>query len=222
MMMRTIFLCAAALGVSIGPAHAKKKAPPAGFEAALPQSPLPSPSPDGAIFNASSGYAPLHSGFRARSVGDTLTITLIEEVEASKAAGSKTQRSGNLGITPPTAGPLSFLNPESLKASAQSSFNGQGNATQRTSLNGEVSVTIADVRPNGTAFVKGQKMLMLSHGREWVQLSGIVRLSDIGHDNRLTSAQVADANIAYSGKGSVQNAGREGWLSRFFGKISPF
>ena len=222
MMMRTIFLCAAALGVSIGPAHAKKKAPPAGFEAALPQSPLPSPSPDGAIFNASSGYAPLHSGFRARSVGDTLTITLIEEVEASKAAGSKTQRSGSLGITPPTAGPLSFLNPEALKASAQSSFNGQGNATQRTSLKGEVSVTIAEVRPNGTALVKGQKLLMLSHGREWVQLSGIVRLSDIGHDNRLASNQVADANIAYSGKGSVQNAGREGWLSRFFGKISPF
>lgn len=222
MMVRMAILIGASAGLIASPAAAKKKGPPAGYDATLPTAPLPSPSRDGAIFNASTGYAPLHSGFRARSVGDTLTITLIEGVEASKSAGSKTQRSGNLGITPPTAGPLSFLNPEALKASAQSSFNGQGNATQRTSLKGEVSVTIADVRPNGTALVKGQKLLMLSHGREWVQISGIVRLSDIGHDNRLTSAQVADANIAYSGKGSVQNAGREGWLSRFFGKISPF
>jgi len=33
---------------------------------------------------------------------------------------------------------------------------------------------------------------------------------------------VADARISYSGAGSVQRASREGWLSRFFGVISPF
>ncbi len=212
-------LCACLLA---SPVSAKKKRPAEDFKPSLPHVPLTAPSNTGAIFSTQAGYAPLHSGFRAQAVGDIVSIVLVEEVSTSKSAGSKTQRNGNLGITPPTSGPLSFLKADALKAAAQSSFNGQGNATQQTSLTGEISVTIADVRTNGTALVKGQKMLMLSHGREWVQFSGIVRLSDIGHDNRIASGQVADANITYSGKGSVQNAGREGWLSRFFGKISPF
>ena len=62
----------------------------------------------------------------------------------------------------------------------------------------------------------------LSHGEEWVQLSGIIRLADIDQNNRIPSIRVADAWISYSGAGSVQRASREGWLSRFFGVISPF
>jgi flagellar L-ring protein precursor FlgH len=56
-----------------------------------------------------------------------------------------------------------------------------------------VSVTIAEVRPNGTVLVKGEKRLTLSQGQEWVQLSGIVRLADIDTTNRVQSGQVADA-----------------------------
>ena len=221
-MISKIFTYGITICLAASPLYAKKKGPPEGFEATLPQAPAPEPTPNGAIFSAAAGYAPLHSGFRARAVGDTLTIALVENVSASKSAGSKTQRNGSLAVTPPATGPLSFIKPESLKAGAQSSFSGSGNATQQTSLSGEISVTIAEVRPNGTALVKGQKVLLLSHGKEWVQFSGIVRLSDIGNENRINSAQVADANVVYSGKGSVQKAGREGWLSRFFNMVSPF
>lgn len=221
-MMRRLILLSLATGVWLSPALARKKGPPSGFEASVPQPVAPVPASDGAIFSASAGYAPLHSGFRARIVGDMITIALVETVSTSKSASSKTQRSGSFGITPPTAGPLSALKADALKAASQSSFNGQGNASQQSSLSGQISVTIAEVRPNGTALVKGQKLLNLSHGQEWIQLSGIVRLSDIGHENRISSSNVADAHIIYSGKGSVQRAGREGWLSRFFSKISPF
>ena len=62
----------------------------------------------------------------------------------------------------------------------------------------------------------------LSQGEEWVQLAGIIRLADIDQDNRILSIRVADARISYSGAGSIQRAGREGWLSRFFGAVSPF
>jgi flagellar L-ring protein FlgH len=83
-------------------------------------------------------------------------------------------------------------------------------------------VTIAEVRPNGTALVRGEKLMHLSQGEEWVQLSGIVRLSDIDQDNRVASPRLADARITYSGKGSVQRASREGWLSKFFNIVTPF
>jgi len=202
------------------PAHAAKK-PPAGFEPSLPVAPAPHVA-DGAIFNASAGYAALVEGRLARAVGDPLTIALVENVTSTKSAGSKTDRKGNIGIVPPTAGLLSFLNPNALKASGGSSFNGNGNAVQSSSLAGDVSVTIAEVRSNGTALVRGEKRLLLSQGQEWVQFSGIIRLADIGPDNRIASSRVADARIEYSGNGSVQRASREGWLQKFFNAISPF
>ena len=214
----------AAVAVSLlqaQPVQAARK-PPAGFEAALPLPPPPDLPPDGAIFNAGTGYAGLVEGHRARAVGDPLTVQLVEQMTTSKSAGSKTQRQGGFNLIPPATGPLGFLNPDALNGSGGSSFNGQGNASQTSSLAGEVSVTIAQVRPNGTALIRGEKRLLLSQGHEWVQFSGIVRLADIGPDNRILSTRVADARIEYAGNGSIQRAGKAGWLQRFFNTISPF
>lgn len=204
-----------------GQAHGKPTRPAEGFGAVLPQAPAPRPA-DGAIFNASAGYIGLAEGRRAHAVGDPLTIILTENLNSSKTAASKTQKNGGFNIVPPSAGPLSFLDPNALKASGGSSFNGQGNATQTSTLGGEVSVTIAEVRPNGTALVVGEKRLLLSQGQEWVQFSGIVRLGDIDADNRVRSTQVADARVNYTGNGSIGRASREGWLSKFFSVITPF
>lgn len=211
--------------VTFGTDPAAAAKPKRGFEPAIPAMPAPAAQPaqaTGSIFNVNTGYAGLVEGRRARAVGDPLTVVLVENMTTAKTAGAKTQKSGNFSITPPTAGPLSFLNPNALKASGGSSFNGQGNASQTSSLAGEVGVTIAEVRPNGTALVRGEKRLLLSQGQEWVQFSGIVRLGDIDPENRIASTQVADARVEYTGNGSVGRASREGWLSKFFNAISPF
>ena len=208
--------------VLITSSPALAKAPPPGFEAAFPAPPPTQRAADGSIFNASVSYAPLFQGLRARAVGDPVTISLAENTTTSKSAGSKTQRGGGGSITPPTSGPLGFLNPNALKASAQGSFKGDGTATQSSTFSSELSVTIAEVRANGTALLRGEKRMLLSQGQEWVQFSGIVRLADIDADNRIASTRVADAHFEYSGNGAIQRAGREGWLSRFFNMISPF
>jgi flagellar L-ring protein precursor FlgH len=176
----------------------------------------------GAIFQIGNGYSGLVTGTRARSLGDMVTIILVESTTTNKSTTGRTSREGSLGITPPTSGPLDFLNPDALKAEAEGSFTGGGNAAQQSRLNGAVAVTIAAIYPNGTAEVVGEKQMMLSQGDEWVQFAGRIRLVDIDSDNRLASSQVANARIIYSGKGAVQQASRPGWLSRFFNFISPF
>lgn len=198
------------------------KDPSPDFAAALPPPVVAPPRTDGAIFSVDGGYAPLYLGHRARAIGDPITIMLVESTETSKSAGSNTKREGGFSLIPPASGPLSFINPDSVKASGGSNFKGNGTAGQESSLSGQVSVTIADVRPNGTALVRGQKLLELSQGQEWVQFSGIVRLTDLDQDNRILSSRVADARIIYTGKGAIQRASREGWLSKFFNLISPF
>ncbi len=196
---------------------------PAGFAAALPlppQAAQPAPT-DGAIYQPVSGYAPLYYGQRASRVGDLVTVVLVERTQASKSASGKTARDGGFSLTPPSAGPLSF-DPAVLNSSGSSSFNGKGDAAQASMLSGDLTVTIAEVRPNGTALIRGEKVMQLSQGEEWVQLSGIVRLADIDQNNRIASPRIADARITYAGKGAVQRASREGWLSRFFNLVAPF
>lgn len=189
------------------------------YAAQMPAQQAPSA---GAIFQPSNGYANLVTGTRARQLGDMVTIILTEATATSKSTNGRTSREGEFGITPPASGPLDFLNPEALKAAAEGSFTGAGNAAQQSRLNGAVAVTIAAIYPNGTAEVVGEKQMMLSQGDEWVQFSGRIRLVDIDGDNRLASSQVANARIIYSGKGAVQQASRPGWLSRFFNFVSPF
>ncbi|MEQ5788041.1 flagellar basal body L-ring protein FlgH [Erythrobacter sp. NFXS35] len=188
---------------------------------AAPQS-LRQQASAGAIFQAGTGYAGLVTGTRARSLGDMVTIILTENTTTTKSTAGQTNRSGSFGITPPASGPLDFLNPDALKAAAEGSFSGGGNAAQQSRLNGAVAVTIAAIYPNGTAEVVGEKQMMFSQGEEWVQFAGRIRLIDIDSDNRLASSQVANARIIYSGQGAVQQASRPGWLSRFFNAISPF
>ena len=213
---------ALALLAALAALPAAAKTPPAGFAASLPVVPVVPRPADGAIFNVAAGYAALVTGARARGIGDALTITISETTTSSKTASSKTQRTGSEAVTPPTTGPFSFLKSSALNAGAQSSFNGQGNAAQTNAFSGSVAVTIAEVRANGTALVRGEKVMLLSQGQEWIQFSGIVRLADIDADNTVPSSRVADAKIEYAGNGSIQRAGREGWLSKIFAIVSPF
>lgn len=177
---------------------------------------------NGSIFQVDAGYAALHEGWRARRVGDPLTIVLVERTAASKSATSNLDSGGGFGLAPPTTGPLSLFNPTDASASGNRNFNGTGTAGQANSLSGEVSVTVAQVFANGTMLVQGQKRVTLNRGDEWVQIKGIVRMADVDRDNRVPSTRVADAQIAYTGKGDVARASRQGWLSRFFQVVSPF
>ena len=192
------------------------------FAASYAPPPPPVPHSNGSIFQASYGYTPLTSGARAGQVGDILTIALVERTVASKSNSASTDRSGEFGIKPPSTGPLSLFDPTDIATSGDLSFNGEGEAAQSNRLNGEISVTVAEVYPNGTMLVKGQKLVNINRGDEYVQISGLVRQADIGPDNRVPSTRVADARIAYSGKGEIARASRQGWLQRFFTAVSPF
>lgn len=218
-------LATIAFAASASPAHAQlfgKKKPREDFSATMPVAqPVAAPA-NGSIFQVDQGYAAYHEGTRARRVGDPLTIVLVERTVASKSAGSKLDSGGGFSLIPPSTGNLSQFLPSDIAMSGKRGFNGAGTADQSNALSGEVSVTVAEVYPNGTMLVQGQKRVTLNRGDEFVQIKGIIRVADIDANNRVASTRVADAQIAYTGKGDVARASRQGWLSRFFQVISPF
>ncbi|MFS0737615.1 flagellar basal body L-ring protein FlgH [Sphingomonas sp. 1P06PA] len=222
--MRVLALLAAAALVA-SPVHALpflKKKGPSEFAPTLAEPTPPPVRANGAIFQAANGYAPLTSGARAAMVGDILTIALVERTLAVKSATQTSGREGEIGLSPPVTGPLGFFSSSDINAGGNSSFTGRGQATQSNTLQGEITVTVAQVYPNGTMLVKGEKMVRLNRGDEQIRFAGLVRAVDIAADNRVASTRVADARITYTGTGEVARASKQGWLQRFFNVISPF
>lgn len=220
-----VLLLSAAALLAAPPALARKHKTQADmFAPTHPVVPAPESVPaNGAIFQAAYGYAPLTSGARAAMVGDIITIQLVESTQASKSTASNSSHDSNVGITPPTTGLLSKLFSSSdTTASSTQGFKGTGAASQSNSLSGQITVTVAQVYPNGTMLVKGEKALTLNRGDEYIQISGLVRQADIAPDNTVLSTRVADAKITYTGKGDIARASRQGWLARFFSVINPF
>ena len=224
-MLRTIALSASLIAtLAVAPADARKqKLQPqvTDFSATMPVAP-PAPPADGSIFHASYGYAPLTSGARAAMVGDLITVVLTESTQAQKSNSADTSRTSNIGLTPPTTGPLSFFTSTDASMGGSGAFKGKGDATQSNALTGAITVTIAQVLPNNVFLVRGEKHLTLNRGDEVIQISGLIRAADIDSTNSVLSTRVANAQINYTGKGEIARASTQGWLGRFFSRVSPF
>jgi flagellar L-ring protein precursor FlgH len=71
--------------------------------------------------------------------------------------------------------------------------------------------------------IRGEKVITINQGNEYIRVSGIVSPRDIGYDNSVSSIRIADAQIAYVGDGPTNDANVMGWLSRFFvSALMPF
>jgi len=99
---------------------------------------------------------------------------------------------------------------------------GQGVADQRASLTGSVSATVIEVLANGNLVVKGEKQLALTEGTEVIQVSGIIRPTDISPNNTVQSRRLANAQITYRGTGSLVQASKPGWGTGLLLRFWPF
>ena len=70
--------------------------------------------------------------------------------------------------------------------------------------------------------ISGQKELTLNNGKEYIRVSGIVRPEDISAGNTVSSNRLADAQISYTGAGTVADSSKPGWLSQAMRTILPF
>lgn len=190
----------------------------------LPRTPMPAAATNGSIYQ--SGFDQnLYTDRKAFRVGDIITITLQESTQASKNASSDITKdsSASLGLTSLFGGAVSAKNPLTgnsanlgAEFSGTRSNSGDSSAAQGNSLTGSLTVTIAEVLPNGVLAVRGEKWLTLNTGNELMRISGLVRADDIATDNTVLSTRVADARITYSGTGAFADASQPGWLSQFF------
>ncbi|MBY5991976.1 flagellar basal body L-ring protein FlgH [Ferrimonas balearica] len=181
---------------------------------------LPSPS-HGSLYRKGYNLA-LYQDRRAYRVGDILTVDLEEKTQASKKADTRTSKDSSLQ----GSGSYGFGN-SSGSGQAQlgggRDFSGNGSSSQQNQLSGAITVTVANVLPNGVLVIRGEKWLRLNQGDEYIRLVGLVRPEDVDQANRISSQRIADARISYGGRGTLADVNAPGWGMRFFNDpIFPF
>ena len=171
---------------------------------------------DGAIYDTSSNLF-LFEDVKARRVGDLITVVLEESINASKSASTEADKESSIDLPAPTLfGKDNRLNEIVNSIDSTQEFNGEGETTQENTIEGNITVMVHQVYPNGYLLVKGEKLIELNEGSEVVRISGIVRPVDVTTDNTVLSNQVANAQITYKGKGIVSDSSKPGWLTKFF------
>jgi flagellar L-ring protein precursor FlgH len=180
----------------------------------------------GAVFNPAGSYD-LFMDLRARAVGDILTIALIEKTNAQKEQSTSTAKKSKTDTGTPiiAGGPVTWNGKQILNNSiaGDRAFDGKADSSQSNSLIGNITVSVAERLPNGNLLVRGEKLININQGEEYIRLQGIIRPVDIGPDNTVASTKVADAKISYSARGALADSNKQGWLSRFFNSpIFPF
>jgi flagellar L-ring protein FlgH len=169
-------------------------------------------------------YRPLFEDHRARSVGDTVTIQIVERISATQSSSSELDRTGTLsgsvtalpGINATTA-----LARASVAATSGNAAAGKGSNQNTNEFSGSITAVVTAVLPNGHLMITGEKQIGVNSNVDVLRFSGQVDPRTILSTNTVSSASVANVRIEQRGRGALEQAHGIGWLSRFFLSVSP-
>ena len=184
--------------------------------------PVAAAAPAGAIFRAD-GYRPLFESHRARIVGDTVTVNIIEKVSAVQKSTSTLDRAGSVDASVKA---LPFLANTALTratatANNSNTFSGKGTTESSNDFSGTITATVVQVLANGHLIVAAEKQVGVNANVDVLRFSGQVDPRAIAPGNVVLSSQIANVRVEQRGRGQQAEAQAMGWLSRFFLSVLP-
>jgi flagellar L-ring protein precursor FlgH len=189
------------------------------FAPILPEMEESSIIPTGSLFKVN--YVNnIYSDSKAHRVGDIISVILSESTQAQKNAKTELKKENSATLDPIVGlggAAVNFKNDAIQFGFNQGSdFSGDSKSNQGNSLNGNISVHVLRVLPNGNLMIRGEKWMTLNNGDEYIRLTGVIRAQDISSGNTITSSKIANARIQYAGTGTFADMQEQGWLSSFF------
>jgi flagellar L-ring protein precursor FlgH len=178
------------------------------------------PVASGSIFNAAT-YRPLFEDHRARIVGDTLTVQIVEKVAASAKSTSSVDKSGSV-----EAGISAFPGVKSITragaaGNGSNTFGGKGATESSNDFTGTITVVVREVMPNGHLVVAGEKQIGVNNSVDMMRFSGQLDPRTIQAGNTVQSTQIANVRLEQRGRGAQADAQVMGWLGRVFLSVLP-
>jgi flagellar L-ring protein precursor FlgH len=186
----------------------------------------PPPAPraaTGSLFQVAN-YRPSFEDRRARMVGDTVTVQIVENVTASQKSTSTVDRNSSIDskITALPLQPAADLAKLGIGASTSNAFTGKGGTESANTFSGSITATVIEVLQNGHLVVAGEKQIGVNQNVDVLRFSGTVDPRLVQPGSVVSSTQVANVRIESRGRGAQGEAQTVGWLSRFFLSFQPF
>jgi flagellar L-ring protein precursor FlgH len=194
---------------------------------------MPMPKPEVASYNPNSlwrnGSRAFFKDQRARQVGDLLTVTVNITDKANIA--NETQRSRtnkeDSGITDFIGSQTitqanKILPGRILTADATASSDGKGSVNRTEALQTNVAAVVTQVLPNGNLVVEGKQEIRVNYEIRELVVAGIVRPEDIQSDNTIDSSKIAQARIAYGGRGQIMDVQQPRYGQQVMDVLLPF
>ncbi|HLL28380.1 MAG TPA: flagellar basal body L-ring protein FlgH [Xanthobacteraceae bacterium] len=194
---------------------------------------MPMPEPMPAAYNPNSlwrnGSRAFFKDQRAHQVGDILTVTV--NITDSAQIANETQRSRqnneDSGISnlfglkkvPLTATPIPG---RLLTADSTSTSDGKGSVNRSEALKTNIAAVVTQLLPNGNLVIEGKQEVRVNFELRELIVAGIVRPEDIQADNTLDSTKIAQARIAYGGRGQITDVQQQRWGQQISDVILPF
>lgn len=155
----------------------------------------------------------LYGDFKARSVGDVLTIVISETSSAARTGAAANSKSASFDIGAGT-GLTDFIKAQAGTGSDK--FSAQGSVTNTNKVSGRITVQVTDVKPNGNLVISGTQTIKQNKEEQKITVTGEVRPQDITTSNTVLSSYVANARIQVDGKGPIANKQQQGILTQIW------
>jgi len=195
---------------------------------------MPMPAPQPATYSPNSLWRNVSRAFfkyqRAMQVGDILTVmvkiadnaTIANETQRSRASKEDSGITDFIGSKTIKNPATSILPGRILTADGTSSTDNKGSVDRKEALLTNVAAVVTQVLPNGNLVVEGKQEIRVNFEIRELIVAGIVRPEDIQSDNTIDSTKIAEARIAYGGRGQITDVQQARYGQQALDILLPF
>jgi flagellar L-ring protein precursor FlgH len=197
---------------------------------------MPMPAPLTDVRQANSlwrqGSRTFFADQRAAKVGDILTVVITIDDSAKLANKTVQSRDGSndaaasslLGyekfanqVFQDGANPASLINTDST-----SDQTGTGTVDRSEAVDLRIAAVITQILPNGNMVLKGTQQVRVNYELRELDVQGIIRPEDVSTGNEVTYDQIAEARIAYGGRGTISDVQQPRYGQQVYDILFPF
>ena len=193
---------------------------------------MPMPAPQSIPQQLNSLWRPGSRAFfkdqRAAQVGDIVTVLVSMNDAANLKNTTTTDRSSKETSGIPNFFGLETMVPKSITAASLVSASSNNNNTGSGQIQRTEAVTlrlagiVTQVLPNGNLVIAARQEFMVNSELRDLQVTGVIRPQDIASDNTVLHDRMAEARIAYGGKGQLTDLQRARWGQQMIDILMPF
>jgi flagellar L-ring protein FlgH len=195
---------------------------------------MPMPTPQPAVYNPNSlwrnGSRAFFNDQRAHQIGDILTVKVNvndtaefqDQTQLTRSTTEDSQITNFIGANTIPNPAKAVLPGSLLTADGNTQMQGNGSINRQDQLVTNIAAVVTQVLPNGNLVIEGKQEIRLNSEMRELLIAGVARPEDIQSDNTIDLPKIAEARVAYGGKGTLTNIQTQPWGQQVTNVILPF